>query len=43
MRVSGECGVLIFVPKVGFTHILFAIDPILLAGCVVEQVFSVSL
>ena len=35
MYVPGECGVLVFVPKVYFTHILLAINPILMAGGVV--------
>ena len=35
MCVPGECSVLVFVPKMGLTHILLAIDPILVAGGVV--------
>ena len=35
MCVSGECGVLVFVPKIDLTHILLAIDPMLVAGGVV--------
>ena len=35
MCVSGECGVLVFVPKIGLTHILLAIDPMFVAGGVV--------
>ena len=32
MCVPGEYGVLVFVPKVDLTHILLAIDPMLVAG-----------
>ena len=35
MCVPGECSVLAFVPKVDFTRILLAIDPMLVAGGVV--------
>ena len=35
MCVPGECGVLAFVPKIDLTHILLAIDSILVAGGVV--------
>ena len=35
MCVPGECGVLVFVPKMDLTRILLAIDPMLLAGGVV--------
>ena len=35
MCVPGEYGVLAFVPKVDFTHILLAVDPMLVAGGVV--------
>ena len=35
MCVPRECGVLVFVPKVYFTHILLAIDSMLMAGGVV--------
>ena len=35
MCVPGECGVLVFVSKMGLTHILLAIDPMLVAGGVV--------
>ena len=35
MCVSGECGVLVFVPKMDLTHILLAIDSMLVAGGVV--------
>ena len=35
MCVPGECGVLAFVPKMDLTRILFAIDPMLVAGGVV--------
>ena len=35
MCVSGECSVLAFVPKMGLTRILLAIDPMLVAGGVV--------
>ena len=31
MCVPKECGVFVFVPKVDLTHILLAIDPILIA------------
>ena len=30
--VPRECGVLVFVPKIDLTHILLAIDPMLVAG-----------
>ena len=36
MSVPREYSVLVFVPKVSFTHILFAVDLIFLAGCTVE-------
>ena len=32
MCVPRECGVLLFVPKVDFTHILLAVDLMLVAG-----------
>ena len=35
MCVPGECGVLVFVPKIGLTRILLAIDPMLVAVGVV--------
>ena len=35
MCVPGECGVFVFVPKVDLTHILLAIDPMLVVGDVV--------
>ena len=35
MCVPGECSVLVFVPKTDLTHILLAIDPMLVAGGVV--------
>ena len=35
MCVPGECGVLAFVSKMDLTHILLAIDPMLVAGGVV--------
>ena len=35
MCVPGECGVLVFVPKIDLTDILLTIDPILVAGGVV--------
>ena len=35
MCVPRECGVFVFVPKVNLTHILLAINPILVAGGVV--------
>ena len=35
MCVPGECGVLVFVLKMDLTHILLAIDPMLVAGGVV--------
>ena len=35
MCVPGECGVFMFIPKVDLTHILLAINPILVAGGVV--------
>ena len=35
MCVPGEYCVLIFVPKVGFTHILLATDPVLVVDGVV--------
>ena len=35
MCVPGECGVLVFVPKIDFTRILLAIDLMLVAGGVV--------
>ena len=35
MCVPGECGVFVFIPKVDLTHILLAINPILVAGGVV--------
>ena len=35
MCVPGECSVLAFVPKMDLTHILLAIDPMLVAGGVV--------
>ena len=35
MCVPGECGVLVFVPKIDLTCILLAIDPMLVAGGVV--------
>ena len=35
MCVPGECGVLVFVPKIDLTHILLAVDPMLVAGGVV--------
>ena len=35
MCVPRECGVLVFVPKMDLTHILLAIDPMLVAGGVV--------
>ena len=35
MCVPGEYGVFVFVPKVDLTHILLAINPILVAGGVV--------
>ena len=35
MCVPGECGVLVFVPKMDLTHILLTIDPMLVAGGVV--------
>ena len=35
MCVPGECGVLVFVPEIGFTRILLAIDPMFVAGGVV--------
>ena len=35
MCVPGECGVLVFIPEVGFTHILLAISSMFVAGGVV--------
>ena len=35
MCVPGKCSVFVFVPKVDLTHILLAIDPMLVAGGVV--------
>ena len=35
MCVPGECGVLVFVPKMDLTRILLTIDPMLVAGGVV--------
>ena len=35
MCVLGECGVLVFVPKMDLTRILLAIDPMLVAVGVV--------
>ena len=35
MCVPRECGVLVFVSKMDLTHILLAIDPMLVAGGVV--------
>ena len=32
MCVPRECGVLVFVPEIGFTHILLAIDLMFVAG-----------
>ena len=32
MCVPGECGVLVFVPEIGLTHILLAVDPMFVAG-----------
>ena len=35
MCVPGECGVLVFIPKMDLTRILLAIDPMLVAAGVV--------
>ena len=35
MCVPRECSVLVFVPEIGLTHILLAIDPMFMAGGVV--------
>ena len=43
MCVPRECSVLTLIPKVGFTHILLAVDSMFVAGGIVGWLLSIFL